>query len=84
MANAEEELQRLYDDDDDLSPHARPGAAGKSHCRKSCIDGIILLPLPCASEIRISISPSTPTRRRKFLLAVAAGKPTTQLANGTK
>ena len=79
MAGSEEELQSLYDaddDDNDAPPRAR--------CSKSCTAGIVLLPLPCASEIRISVSPSTPTRRRKFLLALAAGNPT-QLAarNGT-
>lgn len=72
MAGAEEELQRLYsDDDDDVPPRARP-AAGKSRCPTSCDAGIMLLPLPCASEVRISVSPSTPTRRRNFLLALAA------------
>lgn len=84
MASTEEELQSLYaadDEDDDAPPghRARSAAAGKSHCPKSCTAGIILLPLPCASEIRISVSPSTPTRRRRFLLALAAGNPT-QLA----
>ena len=71
-----EELQHLYaaaaDDDDSAQPRARP-SAGKSRCPKSCDSGIMLLPLPCASEVRISVSPSTPSRRRKFFLALAAG-----------
>jgi hypothetical protein len=71
-----EELQHLHaaaaDDDDSAQPRARP-SAGKSRCPKSCDSGIMLLPLPCASEVRISVSPSTPSRRRKFFLALAAG-----------
>ena len=75
-AEEEEELQRLYaadsDDGGSFSTRARP-AAGVSRCPKSCDAGIMLLPLPCASEVRISVSPSTPSRRLKFFLALAAG-----------
>lgn len=70
MANDEEELQRLTSDDSDETPAYKP--ASRSPCIKHFGGGLMLLPLPHGSELRITVSASTPARRRKFITALVA------------
>ena len=71
MANDEEELQRLTSDDSDATPAYKP--ASRSPCIKHFGGGLMLLPLPHGSELRITVSASSPARRRKFITALVAG-----------
>jgi hypothetical protein len=70
MADYEEELQRLTADDDDAPPQRSPPRP--SRCPHRCGSGVMLIPLPLDSELRVSISASTPARRRNFFLIFAA------------
>jgi hypothetical protein len=76
MPDYEEELQHLTADEDAPS---RRRSSDHSLFSKFCGGAIMLLPLPRESELRVTISPSTSSRRRKYIVAAATGCPLTFL-----